>query len=255
MKHLSKGSKLTFLLIFLSCFAICQNNSEDSIIKKKSINLNEVGFFYEPQQTWFFFLPSPGTYISKPTYKSSFGCVFGHYGKENNGLETGLIYSNQGQNYTKSQVYNYNSHYDSTTLNVFFNLSYFKIPIILRVSGNPEKKFWANINLGMQICFLNNATFKIEDTESSPYNYNQQVDLEPYLKHVDLNIVASIGFNFKIKNNFILFSGLRFDRSAFNVAKSNPYPDPPPSHSTNLGLMIGIKKILTLSSGALNKEK
>jgi hypothetical protein len=244
------------VLSFVFFFAILNNSvfaqyKKDSISKKKT--LNEVGLFYEAQQTWFFFLPSPGTYISQPTYKNSFGFLFGHYGKANSGIETGLIYSNQGQDYTRSQVYNYNSQYDSTILNVKFNLSYFKVPFILRVSGNPQRKFWINLNLGLQICLLNEAGLRIEDTKNSPYNYNQQIDLKQYLKPIDLNVVGALCFNFKIKDDFSLFSGLRFDRSFINVAKSNQFVNAPPSYSSNFGIMLGLKVLLR--SSVTSKEK
>ncbi len=243
-----KNFKLSILFLFLCSLLTAQNIASDSTKKEKKINLHEVGFFYEPQATWFFFLPSPGVYESMPTFKSAFGFLYGHYGKENSGIETGILYSRQGQNFTESRVYNYNGQIDSTVLNVKFSLTYFKVPIMLKISGNPKKRFWANFNLGLQIGFLNTATLKIEDTEASPYNYNQRVDLKRYLRPIDINAVGCLGFNFKIKNEIALFTGLRYDHSIFNVSKTNPIPQAPPSNNTSFGILFGIKKILAPSS-------
>ena len=121
---------------------------------------------------------------------------------------------------------------------------------MLRVNGNPEKKFWINFNLGVQLCMLTSAMYKVEDTEHSPYNYNKNVDLTSDIKPLDYTIVASLEFNFRINKNAFLFSGFRFDRSLYNNAKASPYPYPPlpASHNTTFGIELGIKQFLNLKT-------
>ena len=221
------------LIIVLNLFykvGICESNLE-------------FGLQYEPQRTWILNSDYKDRYTYQTTSGEAYGLSFVYYDTTKFILESGIIFSNQGQKFTESRLYNYNSTYDSTTLNIHFDLRYIKIPVLPGISGNRSNKIFGNVNLGLQFSILNSATLIVEDTKQSPYNYNETTDFKDTYKAFTIDAALRLGINIHVTEQMLFSTLLSMDQSLSNIDKSMPVYNFPASYNRTFGGIFRISYI------------
>lgn len=121
------------------------------------------------------------------------GLAVGYGFSDNFGVMANLLYSKQGQNYINDLL----DHQWSVELN------YFKIPLLLRMNTDPEKKAMFVFEVGPELGFLMNAS------QSSDDNTNLNVDdYKRFVKSsdlsLDLHLGAGINFSEKLSADLLL---------------------------------------------------
>lgn len=157
------------------------------------------------------------------------------------GLEVGLLYSQQG---SESMMQAPNGDY---TLREDRNLSYIKVPVLLKLNTSPERRIMGSLFLGPQFSFLTRAstTFTLEkgtllngasisDYQSTYYNqyFSSSNDgTKDQYKTATIGVVLGVGVDLKITDNFLFNASVRFDYGLTDVEnkdkdywKSKHYP-------------------------------
>lgn len=148
----------------------------------------------------------------KSTIKSAVGLDLGYQINPEISIQTGLIYSLQGQNYITA---------GNTNANFYTDLSYLKIPLLLCYYIRPESKVTIVTQVGFQMSLLATA-------QSSrllifgPYSPLYQ-DVKDSYSGSSLDAVVGFGIQYKLKQmNFSLL--LRADYSLTDIEKTEKKP-------------------------------
>jgi hypothetical protein len=170
------------------------------------------------------------------TYRPLAGVDFIYNFDESYGLQTGLIYSGNGQNYTGFVAVDANpltakngtTYYDS---NVNFksqlHLSYIKLPIAIRFNSPQEIRGRVNVSiwLGAQVSYLLN----VDAASTSPQTTSTVLlpSPDPYklFSTWTFGIVMGAEINVKITNKLYIHTGMRFDRDFTDAENKAFYTD------------------------------
>lgn len=141
----------------------------------------------------------------------SFGVAGGYNFNDHIGVQLNVLYSNQGQTNKTTYIGT-----DSLTVRYTRRVSYLKLPLMLRLNTNPERKVIYSALIGPQLDILLDAKHKNNDPRYQPkmednpniYGYPKTKDL-----YYDTNFsaVLALGVDVKLKYNWHLNAHLRLD--------------------------------------------
>ncbi len=149
------------------------------------------------------------------------------------GLQTGLIYSMQGQKYSGA-VYKdgndttgnsplTNIHYTSQVL-----LNYVKLPLLFRFNSGKEEDniFDFSVYAGFQIAYLS----AVQDVSTSPpppaWMTAHPMNFRKFFNSVDFEWAAGFQVNIFVSQYWGLAVGARYDRSLMDIESKNVIYDP-----------------------------
>ncbi len=146
------------------------------------------------------------------TYTYAAGVDLGYKFKPACGIQTGFIYSKQGQNYRTAN----NVHANYKT-----ELSYYKIPVLFNYYIRPEKKWSFIAQAGLQLSLLSEA----KSSRENVFNYYSAnlKDVKSYYSSYSIDLVVGIGIQYSIKK-LKLHLLLRPDYSLSDIEKSEAKP-------------------------------
>lgn len=138
----------------------------------------EIGFNFTPANTWILNdedFAEDQDQDFRGTFGFNAGITAGLNLTDGFGITTGLLFSKQGQNYITA--------YDGVAKadqDVFSrNLSYIRVPILVKVNGSTEASSSSFFRIGPYFDFLRSATFSYDD--KSILNLDQdKTDMNPY---------------------------------------------------------------------------
>lgn len=175
-------------------------------------------------------------YTQVPLEYKSGGIALGIYSKKNGiGIETGFIYSPQGQKYDSTGINFLGSGIDSLTQ---IKLDYIKIPILFKYRSdtkNTSTGSGINFFVGAQVSILNDVKWKSGKTELNLYDSNfQSINLKnAYIYKPKVDLVLGLGYVYSLSEHLGVTSFIRFDYSLIDIENKdfilpsqNPfYPD------------------------------
>lgn len=146
------------------------------------------------------------------TIKQAYGLYTGYQFSSKFGLETGAIYSFQGQRYVTE---------GNSLANYKTDLKYLKIPLLLNYQTDPTKKFSIISQIGFQFSLLLNA-------ESSRYQvfgpYSPKLEeVKDYYSAVPIDLVIGFGVQMNFKKYAIRLM-IRPDYSLTDIEKTDKKP-------------------------------
>ncbi len=158
------------------------------------------------------------------TYNPAFSLRYTYIYKPNYGLETGIIYSKQGQRYS-------GTFRDSSMLNYESNVSmdYLRIPLKFQFSSSLDadiKNVFLSISTGFSIDILMNV-----QTNTEPgFNTNEQsINYKDLYQSVSPSFVADAMLNIRLSDQWWIRSGLKMNFGLGDVEnKGFNYPDNAP---------------------------
>ncbi|HEX5624503.1 MAG TPA: porin family protein [Saprospiraceae bacterium] len=164
------------------------------------------------QNTWIFCSDDSdagGLLDYLPTYKPAFGLDFGYQFQPQLALQTGILYSLQGQRYETAG--NVNARYRT-------NLEYLKFPLLLHFTASPERKLSFQAQAGFQLSWLTKA----ESSRLNVFGYYSPalVDVKSYYSTLPLDLVVGLGLQMKVRS-YIVGLMLRMDYALTDIEKSD----------------------------------
>ena len=169
-------------------------------------------------------------------HKASFGVAYGvHVGlnfTNTMGLQTGFLYSAQGQKYKWT-----NGDYSQ-------ELTYIKVPLLLKFNGNPDNGAYFIGMIGPQLSLLT----KIEQKGTFPNSVSFPTVKDAY-KKADIGGVLGFGMGINLSDDLKLGIMLRFDGSLGDIENKddsswNFTPNRENSSNVTGGLMFSLNYIL-----------
>jgi hypothetical protein len=151
-------------------------------------------------------------------------------------IRSGLQLSNQGQSFlivASEDTYGFPLTYYSAEL----TLQYIKLPFEIKLGGDKsnKKRLTLNFSLGPQLSFLKSATSIVEGIDN---------DYDEFMNNATIDIVGSIGVDFKIIKNLYFNLAYRFDNSITSAAPKrtlNPYSKTKiTTHNRTTGCLFGL---------------
>lgn len=206
----------------------------------------EVGVFAMPQSVWVFNKEDSDQNARldyNPKYTFAFGAEVGVNFTPTLGLQTGIIISKQGQDYDSdgSGAFsgNLGSSWDGTDRIV--DLTYVKIPLLLKFNSNPDAGSAFLFKIGPQLAFLTDAESTVDEVAESFSGYS----LEDLYEQNYLGLVVSVGARFTIADNLFLNTSVRVDGSLGDVenkedVSSHWSSDRPEGRAVTGGVQIGL---------------
>lgn len=167
----------------------------------------EIGFDVMPQTHWImnksdFDLGNQLDHV--PTFNLAFGVHFGVNFSNTLGLHTGLLYSSQGQNYEDKR--------GLTTVDYAQELTYLKIPLLLKFNSNPDNGAYFIGMVGPQLGLLT----KVEQTGDVPSSVSFPTVKDAY-KSADIGGVVGFGLGINLSEDIKLGILFRFDGSLGDI--------------------------------------
>lgn len=149
------------------------------------------------------------------TWGVAYGVQAGYNFLDFLGVQTGLLFSGQGQKYVGDGTAGFE------TLQA--KLNYMKIPILLKVNSNPDAGAYFVATFGVQYELLTGAKYVVNDVEydmnPQGLNYinpNSQFNIkEAYANSLDA--VFSLGARFRVSDSFNLGLSFRGDYSLTDI--------------------------------------
>lgn len=146
------------------------------------------------------------------TFKSAFGFDLGYRFTTRTGIQTGLIYSQQGQNYSTNgnPIGNYKTE-----------LTYLKIPVLFCYRLRPEKKLSFLLQGGFQLSMLSEA----KSSRKGVYGaYSPAlVDVKSYYTSLPIELVVAVGLQYTM-GKFCLNALIRPDYSLSDIEEIDQKP-------------------------------
>lgn len=141
------------------------------------------------------------------------------------GFQTGVYYSRQGQKYSGTIDFDYNTLQNVPTDSQFFTshvyLNYVRIPLLFRFNSQADNqdKITMSLYMGIQLGFLT----QVQEVVTDPAPPDTMVakypnfDFNKLYKKFDPGLCAGAEFNIKISDKLGTMIGARFDRSLSNI--------------------------------------
>ncbi len=145
------------------------------------------------------------------------------------GVQTGLLFSTQGQKYVNDEP-------TANTSTSEIRMNYLKIPLLLKFNSNPEASAQFVATLGPQFGLLNKVDYYTNDEKLSVPNF----DFKEWYNNMDLGAVLGLGARFRLTDNLQLGTSFRFDYSLGNIENEDTIltPDRASSQNATGGFMI-----------------
>lgn len=145
------------------------------------------------------------------------------------GVQTGLLFSTQGQKYVNDKP-------TANTSTSEVRMNYLKIPLLLKFNSNPEASAQFVATVGPQFGLLNKVDYYTNDEKLSVPNF----DFKEWYNNMDLGAVLGLGARFRLTDNLQLGTSFRFDYSLGNIENEDTIltPDRAPSHNATGGFMV-----------------
>lgn len=189
---------------FLACslsFLLLESKPAQS---QKSFQLTAAG---AGQNTWMFNKDDSDEGESldyQPTFGAAFGVKAGYFFNESIGIESGFIFSQQGQNY-KHQI---ETRSGKETYFSGRSLTYYKIPLLLHFRSQPSETAYFTATLGPQISLLGDFS----QTADEGFFQNAWGEKKDY-SSTTMDVVLGFGPGFSLSRNIKLDVQFRFDYS------------------------------------------
>lgn len=167
------------------------------------------------QSTWIFSstdFDEGGLLNFESTIKSAYGLYTGYKLNAKFGLESGAIYSFQGQRYVTE---------GNSLANYKTDLEYLKIPLLFNYQTDPSKKFSIISQIGFQFSILLNA----ESSRShvfGPYS-PKLVDVKDFYNSLPIELVLGLGVQMNF-NKYAIRLLIRPDYSLTDIEKTDKKP-------------------------------
>lgn len=175
------------------------------------------------------------------TWGMAYGVQAGYNFLDFLGVQTGLLYSGQGQKYVGDGSSGFEKWHTK--------LNYLKIPILLKVNSNPDAGAHFVVTAGVQYGILTGASYTINEDEIDTHPLGYSIK-EAFAN--DLAAVFSLGARFRVSDNFNLGLSFRGDYSLTDIQNrdlmvgNEPVyaDDRAPSANLTGGIMIEANYIL-----------
>lgn len=195
------------------------------------------------------------------------GFTAGYTFSKHFGVETGVMYSKQGQGYT-GQVQNipttdngifcntvqalaaYNEIPFTGTYSAGVDLTCMKIPLLLKFTGNNTKKAYLSTFTGAQLNLLTSASYQVNNKAASFAPLGVQT-IDAYNK-TTIDAVFGLGMGVHLSDHLLLNAHLRFDYGLGDVENKSKTVSVGPTtanyygysrastHNATGGLMLGL---------------
>lgn len=173
----------------------------------------------------------------RSTTSLAFGALAGYNFTDNLGVQTGVLYSRQGQKYVDDNPTPANSNSE-------VRLTYLKIPLLLKFNSNPDAGTQFVASVGPQFGLLSSVKYFANDDEIDITGISGGlIDPKDAYKSMDLAAVFSIGTRFRLSEQLRLGAALRLDYSLGDIEdKENILwaNDRASSHNALGGIMIDL---------------
>lgn len=196
--------RLFLLLVFVytSQLSIAQDKTEI-----------EIGIVALPQAAWIFNKSDKDEIptLNRPiTYGYGGGIDIGINFKQMFGMQTGVFYSSQGQEYTRNSTTGWNSRR--------VELNYVKVPLLFRVNTGPYSTTNFFLSVGPQVSLLVKAK-EFQDGEEHDYTdfSMDPMTTEDLYKPFDIGMVLNIGTKARVNDRFFVTLGFRMDYSLLDI--------------------------------------
>ena len=145
-----------------------------------------------------------------PTYGVAFGVHAGLNFSNTLGLQIGVLYSAQGQDYENTTL--------STPIEYSKELTYLKIPLLLKFNSNPDNGAYFQGVIGPQLGLLTKA----DVVGNAPNSLNIPTDKDAY-KGSDFAAVIGLGMGINLSDNLKLGIMFRFDGSLGDIENKDEF--------------------------------
>ena len=143
----------------------------------------EIGLKVLPQTTWIFNDDdfAAGSELDfEPKFEMAYGLNVGVNLSDRFGIQSGIIYSPQGQKYAHKNELLLGTAAKSSEI----NLNYLQVPVLLKFNSDPMAVFSFVMGAGVQFGFLQNAAYYINNVQvdslvlgDNPANFYNEKDL------------------------------------------------------------------------------
>ena len=226
---------IAFLFVSISIYA-----QQPAIVKAKvdQIPIFKLGFCYMPQSTFILNSGEKNDPYADPMWKKGFmtGITMGMVFTEKVSFDYGILYSKQGVDYGG------NSPFYAP-----ISLSYIKVPFTLNYRPFIKHNIPFEFTGGFQYSGLAKAVIDM------PSGYYLPGDDKPWYNSTVFDVVAGVGFNFRVVDNLFMNTKFRMDYSLGDpINKDYVYnkggsrgshwkSDRSASHNITLGFLIGLE--------------
>ena len=206
----------------------------------------EVGGFVMPQSVWIFNKDDSDQnarldYVTK--YSMAFGAEVGFNFAPTLGIQSGIIISKQGQDYDSDGSGAFSGNLPSSWIGTerTMDLTYVKIPLLLKFNSNPDAGSAFLFKIGPQLAFLTDASSSVDDVAESFNGYT----LEDLYEKNYIGLVMSLGARFTVAENLFLNTSFRFDGSLGDVENKEDVDghwlnDRPEGRAVTGGVQVGL---------------
>lgn len=152
-------------------------------------------------------------------------------------IEVDFLYAQKG--FRNSAIYTDTSDKHTGIEGVSdFNYDYFSLPIKAGITmGDKVSGFF---NVGLAPSFIYNAQTIVPTCETIN---GKVIDVADQVTKLDISALVEVGGEYTIKNQFVVFSSLAFQKSFTSLTNDNYYPNGKITHY-GISLSLGVKYIL-----------
>jgi opacity protein-like surface antigen len=170
---------------------------------------------------------SNDSYDPKSTFATTFGVAGGYNFTKNMGVGTEVMYSIQGQRYTKNGI------------DFKQRLDYIKIPVLFTYNTNPAKAVMFTAKAGPQIGILTNSKLNV-DTKGK----DQSIDTKNQYEPITFGAMLGAGVRVNVAKNLFVDAGLRLDGAFTNAEDKDAIgynTNRAKTYNMNAGVEVGVK--------------
>ena len=219
-------------------FSLSTNAQQVTAPETQESPIFKIGYCYMPQSTFIFNSGEKNDPYANPMWKKGFmtGLTVGLVFTEKVSFDFGVLYSRQGVDYGRSSAF-----YAPITL------SYIKVPFALNYRPFIKHKVPLEFTGGFQYSGLIKAVIDM------PSGYYLPGDDKQWFNPAIIDVVAGVGFNFRLVDNLFMNTKFRMDYSlgdpinrdyVYNKGGSRGShwkSDRSPSRNITLGFLIGLE--------------
>ncbi|MGB1206861.1 MAG: outer membrane beta-barrel protein [Chitinophagales bacterium] len=210
----------------------------------------EVGLKVLPQTSWIFNdddFEAGDALDFEPKFKMAYGLNIGINLSDRFGIQSGVIYSPQGQKYTHT-----NEIFLGTIANTSeVRLNYIQIPVLLKLNSDPMSVFSFVAGAGVQFGFLQDAKYYINNVEINKTLLGD--DATEFYNEKDLSVVFNIGTQINVTEHLNLSLAIQADYSLDDIENKKEGVLPSyrnindrnaSSQNLTAGLQVGINYVI-----------
>lgn len=169
------------------------------------------------------------------------------------GVQTGVIYSAQGQKYSGFVSHDANDTSGKIDSNVNFTshvyMTYIKVPILLRFNSHKEEEDIANFSMyaGFEFAYLASVDEVVTTPAPPSYMTTNQVNFKKYYNSLDFGWCAGAQVNLYVSKHWGISVGARYTRSLMDVESKNIVYDKSKAYPAEWYYPLSVKKSSTPS--------